>query len=36
MLSKNKGFSPKELNNILKEIRVNIGRIKEAWDEHCG
>jgi len=36
MLSKNKGFSPKELNNILKEIRINIGQIKEAWDEHCG
>ena len=34
-LSKNYGFSPKELNSILKIIRSNQKIIKEAWDEHC-
>jgi hypothetical protein len=36
MLAKNNGFSPKELNVILKQIRPNIAKIREGWDEHCG
>ncbi|NIR52890.1 DUF4160 domain-containing protein, partial [candidate division KSB1 bacterium] len=35
-LSKNYGFSPKELNKIRKIIQSNIKLIIEAWDEHCG
>jgi hypothetical protein len=35
MLAKNNGFSPKELNGILKQIRLNIVKIREGWDEHC-
>jgi hypothetical protein len=36
MLAKNNGFSPKELNGILKQIRANVVKIREGWDEHCG
>jgi hypothetical protein len=36
MLAKNNGFPPKELNGILKQIRSNIVKIREGWDEHCG
>lgn len=35
-LSKNSGFSPKELNSIRRIIEANLARILEAWDEHCG
>ncbi len=34
-LSKNNGFSPRELNEIRKQIQMNIEKIREAWDEHC-
>ena len=36
MLAKNNGFSPKELNQLLKKVRSNIVKITEGWDEHCG
>ncbi len=35
-LSKNFGFSPRELREIRATIRENISKIKEAWHEHCG
>jgi len=35
-LSKNYGFSPKELNTIRQTIVANRNRIMEAWYEHCG
>lgn len=35
-LSRNHGFSAKELNLIRKTIQENLSRIEEAWDEHCG
>jgi len=35
-LSKNSGFSPKELSSIRRIIEANLARIVEAWDEHCG
>lgn len=35
-LSKNYGFSPKELNYIRKIIHKNRNKIIEAWYEHCG
>lgn len=35
-LSRNYGFSPKELNTIRQIIRSNRNRFLEAWDEHCG
>jgi len=35
-LSRNYGFSPKELNVIRQLILSNITRIMEGWDEHCG
>ena len=35
-LSKNSGFSPKELNSIRRIIEANLARVLEAWDEHCG
>jgi len=35
-LSKNGGFSPKELNAIRKLIKINLPKILEAWYEHCG
>lgn len=34
-LSKNFGFSSKELNNIRKIIQKNHNYIMEAWYEHC-
>jgi hypothetical protein len=36
VLSKNYGFTPKELNIIAKSIRYNMEQILEAWNEHCG
>jgi len=36
VLSKNYGFSPKELNDIRKLITKNKFLIVEAWYEHCG
>jgi len=35
-LSKNAGFSPKELNSIRRLIETNLTKILEAWYEHCG
>lgn len=35
-LSRNYGFSAKELNQIRKTIKTNLVRIMEAWHEHCG
>lgn len=35
-LSKNSGFSPKELGSIRKLIETNLPKILEAWHEHCG
>lgn len=35
-LSKNHGFSPRELNVIRRMIQQHLPRIEEAWDEHCG
>jgi Domain of unknown function (DUF4160) len=35
-LSKNGGFSPKELNSIRRIIESNLTEILEAWREHCG
>ena len=35
-LSSNHGFPASELNAIRKQIRSNLGRILEAWHEHCG
>jgi Domain of unknown function (DUF4160) len=35
-LSKNSGFSPKELNAIRRLIEANLTQIMEAWHEHCG
>ncbi|HEX9074911.1 MAG TPA: DUF4160 domain-containing protein [Anaerolineae bacterium] len=35
-LSTNDGFSPVELNRIRTLIQRYHGRIREAWDEHCG
>lgn len=34
-LSKNSGFSPRELNLIRRLIEANILPITEAWHEHC-
>jgi hypothetical protein len=34
-LSKNNGFSPKDLNTIRKLVQMNISVIMEAWHEHC-
>jgi len=36
VLSKNKGFSPKNLNSIREIILSNMTIIMEAWHEHCG
>ncbi|MEK9149098.1 MAG: DUF4160 domain-containing protein [Candidatus Desantisbacteria bacterium] len=36
ILSKNYGFSPKELNLIRQTIQSNQNKIMEAWNEHCG
>ncbi|QWR77090.1 DUF4160 domain-containing protein [Candidatus Magnetomonas plexicatena] len=35
IVSRNSGFSPKELNSIQKIIEETHDNIKEAWDEHC-
>jgi hypothetical protein len=35
-LSKNHGFSSKELNDIRRIIQSNRKKIAEEWDEHCG
>lgn len=35
-LSRNYGFSAKELNQIRKTILANLMTITEAWHEHCG
>lgn len=35
-LSKNYGFSPKELNAIRQIINSNRNTFLEAWNEHCG
>lgn len=35
VLSKNNGFSPKDLNTIRKLIQLNMTTIMEAWHEHC-
>jgi len=36
VLSKNYGFTPKELNVIREMIYNNKSKIMEAWYEHCG
>lgn len=36
VLSKNHGFTPKELNIIREIIYNNKNKILEAWHEHCG
>ena len=36
VLSKNYGFSPRELTIIREIIYNNRNKIMEAWDEHCG
>jgi hypothetical protein len=36
VLSKNNGFTSKELNNIREIIYNNREKIVEAWHEHCG
>jgi len=35
-LSKNRRFSPRELNRIREIIYDNLDTIIEAWYEHCG
>ncbi len=35
-LSKNRRFSPRELNRIRRIIYDNLNTIIEAWYEHCG
>ena len=35
-LSRNQGFSAKELNRIRATIRDNMVKIQEAWHDHCG
>jgi hypothetical protein len=34
-LSKNYGFSPKELGEIRRFIQLHQSKIEEAWHEHC-
>ena len=36
VLAWNRGFSPRELNEIRRIIVGNQARIIEAWHEHCG
>ncbi len=36
VLSKNYGFSPKELNAIREIINSNRNTFLEGWNEHCG
>ena len=35
-LAENHGYSARELNQIRETIRLNLTRILEAWNEHCG
>jgi len=35
-LANNEGFSARELGQIRKLVQANMGRIREAWNEHCG
>ena len=35
-LARNDGFSARELNQIRVQIALNLDKILEAWDEHCG
>ena len=35
-LSKNRRFSPRELNRIREIIYDNLDTVIEAWYEHCG
>ena len=35
-LARNHGFTARELNQIRKMIQSNLGKIREAWNEHCG
>ncbi len=35
-LAWNRGFSPRELNDIRRIIVDNESTITEAWHEHCG
>ena len=35
-LAKNHGFSARELNQIRAIIERELGKIQEAWNEHCG
>jgi hypothetical protein len=35
-LSRNDGFSARELNQIRIQITLNLETILEAWHEHCG
>ncbi len=36
VLSKNYGFSPRELNAVRQVISSNRNTFLEAWNEHCG
>jgi hypothetical protein len=36
VLSRNDGFSARELNQIRAAVVRNVERILEAWREHCG
>ncbi len=36
VLSKNNGFTSKELNNIREIIYNNKEKMMEVWHEHCG
>ena len=35
-LASNHGFSARELNQIRAIIERELGKIQEAWNEHCG
>ncbi|MDA0739261.1 MAG: DUF4160 domain-containing protein [Nitrospirae bacterium] len=35
-LAGNDGFRPRELNQIRQLIHQHLGKIVEAWEEHCG
>ena len=35
-LRQNYGFSPKEINQIRKMVKINLKKLIEAWHEHCG
>ena len=34
-LAANDGFSVRELNQIRAEVARNMGKIIEAWNDHC-